>query len=355
MDLPLIFALVAAFGIAVYVLADGFDLGIGILFLIAPRDQDRDLMMESVAPLWDGNETWLVLGGTLLLAAFPAAYYVLLPALYVPVIVMLLSLIMRGVAFEFRFRAGHFRRVWDFAFAAGSFFAAVSQGFILGGFVQGVRMQDGAFSGGPLDFLSVLGLLCAAGLAAGYALLGAGWLIWKTDGSTQVFGREVGHAALILTMVMMVLVSIWTALTEPDVTIRWFAWPQILPQALLPIAAAGVALLLWIRIWEKHEALPFLLGMALFLLGFAGLAVSLWPYVVPRHLTIWDGVADLKTLHIVGYGLIVILPIIVAYLGHAYWVFRGKTPADRSGLGASVIPSVEAKLTSSLATDLHLS
>ena len=233
--IPLLFAALVAFCVVVYVLADGFDLGVGILFLIAPRDEDRDLMMASIEPVWDGNETWLVMGGVLLLAAFPAGYYVLLPAFYLPVMFMLFALILRGIAFAFRLQTERFRWAWDLAFAGGSIVAALCQGLILGGLINGVSIQNGMFSGGPLDFFSLLGLLCGAGLVGGYALLGAGWLIWKTRRSTQVFAREVAHAALILTVVMMLLVSAWSAWSVPDVARRWFSWPNVAYLAPVPL------------------------------------------------------------------------------------------------------------------------
>ena len=354
MDLPLLLALVAVLGIVIYVLADGFDLGVGILFLVAPRNRDRDVMMESIAPFWDGNETWLVLGGTLLLAAFPAAYYVLLPAFYVPVMLMLFSLILRGISFEFRFQPGPFQRAWDWTFAAGSIMATVAQGFVLGGFIKGVTMRDGVFAGGAFDFFGVLGLLCGAGLIGGYALLGAAWLVWKTEGSTQTFGREVGRAALLLTGLSMALVSLWTAVTQPEVASRWFAWPGILPQAVLPFGALGTALVLWRSFWGSRDGLPFLLGVILFLFGFAGLAVSLFPYIVPRQVTIWTGAADIASLRFVAAGLVVILPIIVLYLGHAYWVFRGKS-RETIGYGAEPIPDTSSRSSGSLQNELHLS
>ncbi len=354
-DLSVAMALVVALGIALYVLADGFDLGIGILFLIAPTEQNRDLMMESVAPVWDGNETWLVFGGTLLIAAFPIAYSVLLPAFYLPLMLMLFALVFRGIAFEFRFQSRRFRRIWDFAFAGGSLLATLCQGFVLGGFIQGVPMENGAFSGDAFSFLTLLGLFCGVGLVGGYALLGAGWLIWKTEGATQVFGREVGHAALILTGAMMAIVSAWTALTEPEVAARWFAWPQILPLSLLPLASILVGVLMWRSLWGRHDWLPFLLGIGLFLLGFGGLAVSLWPYVIPRHVTIMEGAADHASLVFIGTGIAIILPIVIAYLGHAYWVFRGKTaPADEA-FDAEAPPSAACRRSASLQTDLHLS
>ncbi len=351
MDLPRVFAGVAAVAIALYVVADGFDLGVGILFLVAPREADRDLMMECIAPFWDGNETWLVFGGSLLLAVFPIAYTVLLPAFYLPLVLMLFALVFRGIAFEFRHRARRFRRVWDFAFAGGSLLATLSQGFVLGGFIHGVPVSGGVFAGGTFTFFTILGLLCGVGLVGGYALLGAGWLIWKCGGSTQVFGREVGHAALLLTGSMMAAVSAWTALTETAVAQRWFALPDGLFYALCPLAAAFVLARLWGSLWGKHDRRPFVLALILFLLGYAGLAISLWPYVVPRTATIWSAAADRGTLVFLGIGVAVILPVILAYLAHAYWVFRGKVQA---GEGEEVRVSHGGKRVSALETDLHL-
>jgi cytochrome d ubiquinol oxidase subunit II len=324
-DLPMIFAALAAFCVVVYVLADGFDLGVGILFLLAPRSADRDLMMASIEPVWDGNETWLVMGGTLLLAAFPAGYYVLLPAFYLPIMFMLFALIFRGIAFAFRLQSGQFRWIWDVAFAAGSVLATLCQGMVLGGLINGVEMRAGMFSGSALDAFSLLGLLCGAGLVGGYALLGAGWLIWKTDGPTQVFAREVAHAALILTAIMLVLVSGWSALSVPEVAARWFAWPNLAALAPVPLITAGLLAAIWRRLWTGRDWEIFPLAIGVFLLGFLGLVVSLWPYVVPRQVTIWDGAADPKTLAFIAVGLCFILPIVLAYQGHAYWVFRGKT------------------------------
>jgi cytochrome d ubiquinol oxidase subunit II len=323
--LPVVFVGLVAFCVAVYVLADGFDLGVGILFLIAPREQDRDLMVASVEPVWDGNETWLVMGGTLLLAAFPAGYYVLLPAFYLPIMFMLFALIFRGVAFGFRQQTTQFRWLWDLAFAGGSIIATVCQGLILGGLIDGVAMKDGMYSGGAFDFFSLLGLFCAAGLLGGYALLGAGWLIWKTDGETQVFAREVAHSALILTAAMMLFVSAWSAWSVPEVAARWFAWPNFAYLAPVPLITAWVLLTIWRTIWTGREVGTFVMALVVFLLGFLGLVVSLWPYIVPRHVTIWDGVADPQTLAFIGTGIAIVIPIVLAYQGHAYWVFRGKT------------------------------
>jgi len=323
--LPVIFAGAVAFCVVVYVLADGFDLGIGILFLLAPREADRDLMMASVEPVWDGNETWLVMGGTLLLATFPAGYYVVLPAFYLPIIVMLFALVFRGIAFEFRLQTEAFRWVWDLAFAGGSIVATLCQGFVLGGLIGGVDVgSNGMYAGGAFDFVTFLGLVCGGGLLGGYALLGAGWLIWKTDGPTQVFAREVAHAALILTAAMMLIVSAWSAWSTPEIATRWFDWPNIVWLAPVPVLTAAILAIIWRRIWTGPESGTFVLAIVVFFLGFAGLVVSLWPYVVPRHVTVWDGIGDPQTLLFVGVGVAVIIPIVLAYQAHAYWVFRGK-------------------------------
>ncbi len=335
MDLALFFAAITAFAVVVYVLADGFDLGIGILFLLAPNDSDRDLMMQSIEPVWDGNETWLVMGGLLLYVGFPPGYYILMPAFYLPVMLMLFALIFRGIAFTFRFQTAGHRRVWDWAFALGSLSAAFAQGLILGGVVQGVPVVAGAFAGGPFTFLNVEGILCGLGLVAGYALLGAGWLIWKTNGATQTFGREAGRAALLVTAVMMAAVSFWTAFAHGDVAARWFGWPNIAFLVPVPLLAACVIVALWLSLWGARDARPFLLAMALFLLGFVGLVVSLWPYVVRPHLAIWDAASDPSTLLFAGIGLVIIMPIVLAYQAHAYWVFRGKTlPEAENAYGA---------------------
>lgn len=330
---PLVFAALAAFCVTVYVLADGLDLGVGIVFLVAPREADRDLMMASIEPVWDANETWLVMGGTLLIAAFPAGYYVLLPAFYLPIMFMLFALIFRGIAFEFRLQATRFRFLWDIAFSAGSIVATLCQGQILGGLIDGVPMENGMFAGGPFSFFSLLGLLCGVGLVGGYALIGAGWLIWKTDGPTQIFAREIARAALILTAVMMALVSAWSALSVPEVAARWFALPNLFLLAPVPLVTLGLFVAIARGIWEGAEPRTFILALLVFALGLVGLVVSLWPYVVPRQVTVWDGAADPQTLAFIAVGLAVILPIVLAYQAHAYWVFRGKTVSLEGAYG----------------------
>ncbi|KAA2236587.1 cytochrome d ubiquinol oxidase subunit II [Salinarimonas soli] len=330
MDLPLAFAALAALVIVFYVLLDGFDLGIGILFLAAPRDRDRDLMMESVEPVWDGNETWLVMGGTLLFAAFPAAYYILLPAFYLPVMMMLFGLVARGVAFGFRGHATRLQVLWDWAFSGGSVLAVLGQGFVLGGFIGGVPVADGMFAGGTFGSFTPLGALCGLGLLGGYALLGAGWIIWRTDGPTQAFARGAARGAIVVVAVMMALVSAWTA-TIPEVRDRWFAWPNVALLAPVPLVTAAVVVAVWRAVPGPDETRPFLLGIGLFLLGFLGLIVSLWPFVVPRSVTVWDGAADPQTLAFIGVGLVLVLPVVVTYQAYAYRVFRGKVGAHPEG------------------------
>jgi cytochrome bd ubiquinol oxidase subunit II len=231
--------------------------------------------------------------------------------------------------------------------------APFSQGLVLGGFISGVNVTNGMFSGSPFSFLNILGILCGIGLVGGYALMGAGWLIWKTDGPTQIFAREVGHSALILTAAMMVIVSAWTALSQPAVDQRWFSWPNFAELGFVPLLTAAVIVATWRALWGAGETRVFVLSIFIFLLGFLGLAVSLWPYVVPRHFTIWDSAADPQTLAFVGAGIAIIIPIVLAYQFHAYWVFRGKTSAHDSGVGLT--PSIDAQRTCAQGNELHFS
>src|SRR5438270_1026547 len=210
--LPVIWAAIIGLAVAMYVILDGFDLGIGILFPFAKTEHERDQMMNSVAPFWDGNETWLVLGGAGMMVAFPLAYSIILPALYLPVIIMLLALVFRGVAFEFRWIAGSSKGQWTFAFTVGSALAAFCQGLILGGLIQGVKVENGAFAGGAFDWATPFAALCGLGLMAGYALLGATWLTMKTEGSVAQHARAEAKLLLIVVLACMVVVSLWTLL-----------------------------------------------------------------------------------------------------------------------------------------------
>lgn len=325
LDLPLLFALVLAFAVAMYVVMDGFDLGIGILFPFAPTDADRDIMMNSIAPIWDGNETWLVLGGTLLIGAFPAAYATLLPAFYVPLMAMLFALIFRGIAFEFRFRASRLRHLWDWSFAGGSALAGFCQGLILGSFIDGVPVRGEVFAGTALGFISPFAIASGVGLVAGYALLGATWLIFKTDRGTALFARQAARPALLATLAFIALISIWTPLAHAEIARRWFTLPNILFLWPVPFVTALLSRIIWRAIPSPRDGVPFLGSIGLFLLALLGLGVSLFPYAVPRNLTIWEAAASEPTLRFIGVGVAIIVPIILAYLGYAHWIFRGKT------------------------------
>jgi cytochrome bd ubiquinol oxidase subunit II len=327
LDLPLLFALVLAFAVAMYVVMDGFDLGIGILFPLAPEDADRDTMMNSIAPIWDGNETWLVMGGVLLLGAFPVAYSTLLPAFYVPLMAMLFALIFRGIAFEFRFRATRLRRLWDWSFAGGSTIAGFCQGLVLGGFIDGVPVSGNVFTGTAWGFLSPFALACGFGLIAGYALLGAGWLIFKTEGGTATFARKIARPALIATLAFIVFISLWTPITHTTIEQRWFSVPNILFLWPVPLLTGFIAWRIWASIDGTREARTFLFSIALFLLALFGLGISLFPYAVPPSLTIWQAAASTPTLRFIGVGVVIILPITLAYLAYAHWIFRGKAGA----------------------------
>jgi len=323
-DLPLIFALIVAFSIALYVVLDGFDLGIGILFLLAPLNRERDTMMNSIAPVWDGNETWLVMGGTLLFAAFPVVYAAVLPAFYVPLMLMLFALVFRGIAFEFRFRASRSRPFWDWAFSVGSGVTALMQGIMLGAFIAGVPVREGQFVGTTFSFFSGFALASGLGVVAVYALLGATWLIFKTEGLTQALARAIAPWTLALTLLFIGLISIWTPLAHPFIAERWFSLPNFLFLWPVPLVTAALAFGIWRAILGSHDWLPFLLSIALFLIAYLGLGISLWPYAIPESVTIWQAAGANETLIFLGVGTAIILPITIIYLGYTYWVFRGK-------------------------------
>jgi cytochrome bd ubiquinol oxidase subunit II len=313
-----------------YVLMDGFDLGLGILFPYAPSHADRDVMMNSVAPIWDFNETWLILGAAGLFAAFPIAYAVLLPALYLPSLLMLIALIFRGVAFEFRFKARSGRYLWDHSFHLGSLFATFAQGIVLGAFVQGVRMEGRDFAGGMLDWLTPFSLMCGVALVAGYALLGATWLIWRSDPPLQQWARRMARRLLLAVIAFVGLVSLWTPLISEAIAARWFSWPNLLYLSPVPLVTAGLALWLW-RACEDGEVLPFVLAMGLFLLSYLGLAISLWPKLIPPDVTIWQAASPPETQVFLLVGMAFLIPTILVYTAYSYWVFRGKVTHDSIG------------------------
>ena len=321
--LPLIWAGIIGVAVAMYVILDGFDLGIGTLFPFAKDQEERSQMMASIAPFWDGNETWLVLGGVGLLVAFPPAYAVIMPAFYLPVIVMLLALVFRGVAFEFR-EVGTHKSLWDIAFAGGSTLAGFCQGVILGGMVQGIRVENGAYAGGAFDWATPFALLCGLGVVAGYALLGATWLVMKTEGA--VADRARAHAKLLLVVVLafMAAVSLWTPLAFPRIAARWFALPNFLYLWPVPLLTAFAAYTGWRALEKGRDVMPFIASIALFLLGYVGLVISSFPYLVPPSLTIWQTAAAPSSQMFMLVGTVVLLPLIFAYTVYVYWLFRGK-------------------------------
>lgn len=322
-DLPLIWGAIIALGVFMYVLLDGFDLGIGILFPLAP-EHHRDVMMNTVAPVWDGNETWLVLGGAGLLAAFPLAYAVLLPALYLPVLAMLIALIFRGVAFEFRFKAKTSRYLWDIAFAAGSTLAAFVQGLVLGAFLQGFEVVDRQFAGGPFDWFSPFAAMTGLAMICGYALLGAGWLIIKTEGPLQSWAYGWARRALWAVVAAIAFVSLWTPWLHPEIAERWFSFPEIVLLSPVPLATAGLVWGLWRALERREEYTPFLYTVGLFALSYIGLAISLWPNIIPHDITLHEAAAPPDTQRFVLVGAIVLLPVITGYTAYTYWLFRGK-------------------------------
>ena len=323
-DLTTIWALIIAFAVFAYVVMDGFDLGIGILFPTFDVGTERDRAMNSIAPVWDGNETWLVLGGGGLFAAFPLAYAVILPATYPLIIAMLLGLVFRGVAFEYRWRDPRHRRLWDAAFTGGSFVAAMAQGMTLGALLQGIEVADRAYAGSWFDWLTPYTLLTGLGTVAGYALLGATWLVWKLDGPGQDHARKMAMRAALLTFALMALVSLYNIGLNQDYADRWLTAPEIYYLWPVPIgtAVAGLALLRSLR--RSYHAAPFWLAILLFFMGMAGLGVTMWPYVVPPGITIWDAAAPERSQIFMLVGVAITLPLILAYTAWAYWVFRGK-------------------------------
>ncbi len=327
--LPIVWAGLIAFAVLAYVLLDGFDLGIGILFAVEHREQNRDLMVNTVAPIWDGNETWLVLGGGGLFAMFPLAYAVVMPAFYPTIIGMLLALVFRGVAFEFRFRAVTPRGKlwWDRAFMLGSGVAALCQGLTLGGLIQGVHVENRVYAGGWFDWLTGFTVLCGLAVVIGYALLGACWLIWRTEGQLQRAARRHARTLALAVLALIVVVSLWTPMLNPTFHHRWFEFPGLLLTAPVPILVALTAWAFWRGLQLRHDKTPFLCGQAIFVLCYVGLGISFWPIMVPPSISIWDAAAPPSSQLFLLVGAVILIPIILCYTSFAYWVFRGKVRA----------------------------
>ncbi|HVF63603.1 MAG TPA: cytochrome d ubiquinol oxidase subunit II [Casimicrobiaceae bacterium] len=325
--LPIFWASIIAVAVILYVVLDGFDLGLGILFPFFPDEADRDQMMNSVAPFWDGNETWLVLGAGGLWAAFPLAFAIIFPAVYLPLIVMLLALIFRGVAFEYRWVAKPKHRAWDLAFAFGSIVATAAQGLVLGGLLQGIVVRNGEFGGGTFDWLTPFSVLCSAALLVGYALIGAAWLVMKTDGRVEEKSRALARMLLIATAVFIVVVSVWTPFAFPRIGERWFSMPNFAYLSPVPIATLAVIYGCWQGLAARKPIQPFLCAVLLFIIAFVGLVVSNVPYLVPPTITLWEAAAHPKSQTFMLVGVLVLFPIIIGYTVFNYWVFRGKVKA----------------------------
>ena len=328
-DLTVIWACIIGFAIIAYVVMDGFDLGIGILFPFFKVGQDRDTAMNSIAPVWDGNETWLVLGGLGLLAAFPLAFAIIIPAVYFPILVMLLALVFRGLAFEFRQRDREHRGFWDHGFGIGSTIATFAQGVVLGAFIQGFQVDGRHFTGGSLDCITPFSLFTGLALVFGYSLLGACWLILKMEDRLQTQARRHARLAFLGTLLAVGLVSLWTPLMDSDIAQRWFSWPNIAFLSSVPLLTAVLALLEWRAITdEKTQLKPFVYAVLLFSLSYLGIAISLWPMIVPHHYSLWQAASSPDTQIFLGVGTLFLLPVILIYTGWSYWVFRGKARGD---------------------------
>ena len=323
-DLPLIWAFLIAFAVFAYVVLDGFDLGIGILFPFYQPGRERDVLMNSVAPVWDGNETWLVLGGGGLFAAFPLAYAILMPALYAPVIAMLLSLVFRGTAFEFRWRTVRAKWAWDVAFSLGSAMAAFSQGVILGAILQGIHVENRAYAGGWWDWLTPFTLLTGVSVVAGYALLGATWLVMKTEADIQNQAYGLAWKFGGVTFAAIAAVSGATPFLDGHYWERWLAYPNILATAQVPLVVALVAAALVYTLKTRKERWPFLLTLGIYALCFMGLGISIYPDILPGHLSIEEAASPAVSQGFMLIGASILIPVILAYTAYGYWVFRGK-------------------------------
>jgi cytochrome bd ubiquinol oxidase subunit II len=325
--LPIIWACIVAFTVLAYIVLDGFDLGLGILFAAERGPGARDVLVNTVAPVWDGNETWLVLGGACLYGVFPIAYGTILPALYPPIIAMLLALIFRGVAFEFRFKVHTQRQraLWDLSFFAGSTVAAAMQGIILGGLIQGIEVENRQYAGGWFDWLTAFSLVCGFAVVVGYALLGACWLVWRTEGVLQARARGYAKPLAAITVAMIIVVSLWTPELHREYLRHWYVWPRILYVLPVPVLVAALVVVFWRNITDPVVHLtPLLCVLGWFFLCFTGLGISIWPWIVPPSIDIWQAASPLSSQWFLLVGAAVLIPVVLAYTGYAYWIFRGK-------------------------------
>ena len=327
LDLVPLWAGILSLAVLMYVLLDGFDLGVGMLFFFRRHEEDRDLMVASVAPVWDFNETWLILGGGGLLAVFPLAFAIIIPAVYFPILLMLLGLLFRGVAFEFRDAPAARKRLWNVAFAYGSLIATFAQGVVLGNFIRGFPVSGRSFAGTSWDWVAPFPLLTGLGLMVGYCLLGATWLVMKTEGELQQWARGVARWFLLGLLAFFVMVSVWTPLAQARIAERWFSYPNLVLFSPVPLLTAALALMLWRFLKRGRDVLPFVCAMGLFFLAYTGLIISLWPYVAPPSVTLWDAATAPMSQQFLMVGTMFLLPVILLYVFWSYWVFRGKVKA----------------------------
>ena len=323
-DLAFIWAALIAFAVLTYVVLDGFDLGIGILFPLGRSESEKDLMMNSVAPVWDGNETWLVLGGGGLFAVFPLAYAIVMPALYMPITLMLLALVFRGVSFEYRWRTRRWKGVWDAAFFGGSLLAALCQGIALGALVQGIEVEGRAYAGGWFDWLTPFSALTGLAVVVGYALLGATWLVMKTEGDIATQMRNNAWWLGTATLVLIGLVSVLTPFQDGIYFQRWFSLPGSLWTMVVPVLMLALVWLFYTGLNDHRDLQPFVSALGFFVVSFVGIGISFYPMMVPPSITIWEAAAPDSSLAFALVGAAVLIPIILAYTAYAYWVFRGK-------------------------------
>ena len=328
MDLAVLWAFVIAFAVIAYLILDGFDLGTGILFPFLGRHENRDTAMNTVAPIWDGNETWLILGGGGLFAVFPLAYAIIMPALYAPIIAMLLALVFRGVAFEYRFKTVRGRWLWDASFFVGSFVAALSQGIALGALVQGIDVEGRAYAGGWFDWFTPFSLLTGVAVVVGYALLGATWLVMKTEGDVHDIARRYAFFTGIAILVLIGGVSLWMPFLQAEFYVRWFTLPQFFYVAPVPILVAFAAFSLFQSLASGNHVRPFLSALTLFLLSYVGLGINFYPHIIPPDITIWQAAAPETSMKFLLVGASVLIPVILGYTAFAYWIFRGKVGHD---------------------------
>lgn len=330
-DLSLIWVVIIAVGVFIYVVLDGFDLGIGILFPFIQDQQERDVMMNTVAPVWDGNETWMVLGGAGLFAAFPIVYSAVLSALYLPILLMVIALIFRGVAFEFRFKANRTKHLWDKAFIGGSVLSSFLQGVLLGAYIQGIHIVDGRYAGGGLDWLTPFSLFTGVGVVVLYAALGCGWLIMKTDHRLQEDMFKIMPKLILALLFIFACVSLYTPLSQPQIAARWFSLPQLLYFSPVPILVVICSVLGLRACAKKQESAPFLYILALLFLAYSGFLISIFPYIIPPSVTIWDAAAPANSQLFALIGALILIPIIITYTIMAYWVFRDKVRVGDEG------------------------